>query len=301
MSAGAAQYLAVDIGTTSLRAGVVSHGTVTESAVTAHPPEADATKLLDSVLFAIDVVLSASAEPVEGLAVSCPGPLKLPSGDVSPLGISAWRDFPLRDHLADRFGLPVLIDRDAVCLARGEQLGGRGNVLGVLCDATVTSGLVLHDDVAVDGDVAHVVVTGDSAPCRCGAHGCLAATVDADRILATAARGGARAQDLTDLVAMARRGDKCAADALHAAGTALGTALASAAALLDLDVAAIGGELSHAADLVMDGVFAAWERHHSGGSNRRCRVVLAAPDSVLIGAATLFRGAPETGPRNGFP
>ena len=44
-----------------------------------------------------------------------------PGGEtVSPLNIPAWREFPLRDRLADAHGLPVRVDNDAKALALGE-------------------------------------------------------------------------------------------------------------------------------------------------------------------------------------
>lgn len=298
MTEVAPHYLALDVGRTRMTAATISvDHQVIASAVTATPRRADAAELLDTAIFALNVVLSAAVGPVAGLGVSCPGPLKLPSGDVSPHGITAWRDFPLRDQLAERVGVPVLVDRDAVCLALGEYLavGGRANVLGVLTDDIVTSGVVLAGSTTIGGDIAHVVVARDGRRCRCGAHGCLASIADREHILAAAADRGVGASDIGELVATARGGDAEATAVLNGSGMALGTAIASAAAMLDLDVVAIGGELSQAADLVLDGMYAAWERHAGTASNRRCRVLLAASDSRLIGAAGLFRIAREPG------
>ena len=50
-----------------------------------------------------------------------------------PLNIPAWRDFPLRDRLAELTGLPVHVDNDAKALALGEGWVGRGRA------ATATS------------------------------------------------------------------------------------------------------------------------------------------------------------------
>jgi glucokinase len=73
------------------------------------------------------------------------------------------------------------------------------------------------------------------------------------------------------------------------AGNALGVAIASAAHLLELDVVAVGGGLTHAGELLLGPARAAFARHARMKFAAKCRIVRAAldVDAGLIGAAAL--------------
>jgi glucokinase len=91
-----------------------------------------------------------------------------------------------------------------------------------------------------------------------------------------------------ELAASARAGDPVALAAFQRAGRAVGVAVASAAAVLDLQVAVIGGGLSMAGDLLMPSVYEAFGQHAGLEFAAQCRIVLAREDSGLVGAAALF-------------
>ena len=90
------------------------------------------------------------------------------------------------------------------------------------------------------------------------------------------------------LAESARAGDAVAVAAFQRGGRAVGTAIASAAALLDLDVVAIGGGISQAGDLFLPAVFEGFEQHAGLEFVSRCRILLAQDESALVGAAALF-------------
>ena len=86
-----------------------------------------------------------------------------------------------------------------------------------------------------------------------------------------------------ELAESARSGDAIAVDALHRAGTALGGAIASAAALLDVDLAVIGGGFAQSGAPLWEPMLDAAARHARLSFVAGLRIVPA----ELGGAGTL--------------
>ncbi|WP_019630002.1 ROK family protein [Actinomadura atramentaria] len=257
---GSGHVLALDVGGTKLAAGLVDESGGVVRALRAATPAGRYVEAED-LWRALTELLDAAAGDAEvtGVGVGCGGPMIWPDGEVSPLNIPAWRRFPLRARLAERYaGLPVRLHNDAVCVAVAEHWRGaaRGhrNVLGMVVSTGVGGGLIL-DDRLVNGSsgnaghVGHVTVDPDGPPCACGGRGCLEAVARGPALVAWAqAHGWRTGADATgvDLAADARRGDPTALRAFHRAGTALGTAIASVTHVCDLDVVALGGGIAEA-------------------------------------------------------
>jgi glucokinase len=236
---------------------------------------------------------------VAGVGVGCGGPMRWPEGVVSTLNIPAWRDFPLRQRLADLFpGRPVRLHNDAVAFAAGEHWRGAGagvpNLLGMVVSTGVGGGLILDGRVRDGatgnaGHIGHVVVDPAGPDCTCGGRGCLEAVARGPATVAWARAQGFAGVDGRALVTAARGGDAVALAALRRSGSAVGQALAGATALLDLDLVVIGGGLSAAGDLLFGPLQAAFDRHARMPFTRRLRIVPAQrpADAGLLGAAAL--------------
>jgi glucokinase len=297
--------LALDIGGTKLAAAVVDRGGRVSAAArvpTPHGRRLDAETLWKTVVALLDRFTSGvGARTFAGVGVGCGGPMSWPDGRVSPLNIPAWRDFPLRERLQERFpGIPVRVHNDAVCVAVGEHWRGAGrgqnDVLGMVVSTGVGGGLVLGGRL-VDGrsgnagHIGHVVVDPEGPDCECGGRGCLEAIARGPAVAAWAraqgwGRAGSTARDVADDAA---RGHPVALAALRRAGEALGVAIASATHLCDVDVVAIGGGLSQAGPLLFDPLEEAFRRHAGMRWARAVRVVPAAlgQEAGLVGAAAL--------------
>lgn len=265
--------LAVDIGGTKLAAAVVdADGRVAGFVERPTPVTTDPQVLFAHLQATIAATLQAAGvapATLCAIGVGCGGPMRYPEGRVSPLNIPAWRDFPLRARLEASYGLPVRVDNDAKAFALGEYWQGAGRgaraLLGMVVSTGVGGGLVLdgqlvHGAQGNAGHIGHVIVRPGGPCCACGARGCLEA-IAAGPSLARAAvralgRGTASAlrgvAPLTGeaVAAAARAGDPLALTLLAEAGRAIGQALASAAALLDLDRVVIGGGVSQAGTLL---------------------------------------------------
>jgi len=211
-----------------------------------------------------------------------------PSGEVSPLNMPAWRGFPLRKRLAEEFDSErVLIHNDAVGLAVGEHWKGAGvgtsNLLGITVSTGVGGGLILagrlyHGTSGNAGHVGHVVVEPDGPVCACGGRGCLEAIASGPNTVRHALDEGWRPRpgvvaDGVALAAAAATGDAVALRSVARAGRAVGTAIASCANLLDLEVAAIVGGFSQSGPPFWEPLQQAFAAHAGFPFAAACRVV----------------------------
>jgi glucokinase len=240
-------WLAVDIGGTKLAAARWDGGLgQVHRSPTGTDPWEQLVALLDPL-----------TDGIEGIGVGCGGPMQWPQGRVSPLNIPAWRDFPLGDELGRRYGVPVRVHNDAVCHAVGEHWQGgwrTDDLLGLVVSTGVGGGIIsggrlLAGASGNGGHVGHIVVDPGGPLCGCGVRGCLEAVARGPAIVAWAAGKGCRAASGVELAALAVQGDAVALQAFARAGRALGLGIASAAALLDVEVVTIGGGISEVPSL----------------------------------------------------
>ncbi|MER8084439.1 ROK family transcriptional regulator [Streptomyces sp. NPDC058316] len=165
--------------------------------------------------------VSTAGRPVLGVGVAVPGPLDHRGGVLHRVtGFPQWDGYPLRDALAARTGLPVVVDKDTNAAALGLALraAGPGDFaylhLGTGLGAGLVLGGALHRGARTGaGEFGHQTVQLDGPVCGCGGRGCIEALC-----LAAVARG--------DVAEAAR---------------VLGTGAANLVGLLDIDRVVLGG------------------------------------------------------------
>ena len=125
---------------------------------------------------------SVSQTDVAGLGVGLPGPIEFASGrSISTPIMVGWKNYPVRDRLAEHFGVDVVVDNEVNTMAVGEQRCGlaRGvdNFVFVKVGTGIAAGIfsngLLHRGAdGVAGDIGHIAVEGGSPVlCRCGRYG----------------------------------------------------------------------------------------------------------------------------------
>ena len=301
--------LAIDIGATKLSAGLVTGlGEIVCSGRVPTPASDDPEDVFEALTGAVDDVLHAGgidpadAAELPGIGVATASPLDAQAGTVSPVNIHAWRGFPLRDRLAERYGRPVRMFGDAVSVAVAEHwrgaARGRRNVLGMVVSTGVGGGLILDGRVVPGttgnaGHIGHVSVDPAGPVCDCGGTGCLEAIASGTAIAAWAAKRTADRRVPLDTAARAaeaaRAGDPVALAAFRRAGEAIGMAVAGAVTLLDLDVVVIGGGVAAAGAVLFDPIADGYARYAALDFAALPRVVPAAlgGDAGLVGAAAV--------------
>jgi glucokinase len=306
--------LAIDVGGTKLAAAVIAaEGRMLASERLVTPPVSDGDELFNVLEAVCRRVLAKAAVDVVGIGVGCGGPMIYPDGIVSPLnilspsGVPIWRDFPLRGRLAQAFGRPCVVDNDAKALALGERWQGAGrgsnNMLGMVVSTGVGGGIILdghllHGFAGNSGHVGHIIVWPNGPLCGCGARGCVEGVASgsglARRLTEALASGAttslAPGSSAADIAAAARQGDALASELFRTAGEGVGRGIASAAALLDLELVVIGGSIAlRAWDLLSPPLEATLRATAQLDFTRGLRVVQAelGDQAGLFGAARL--------------
>ncbi len=297
--------LAVDIGGTKIAAALVDPaGAIVHAVQHPTPTSVYAEHLWTAVETLIVDAVDRAGGTVGAVGIASAGPLNLAAGTVSPINITCWHDFPLRERVAATVpGVPVRLAGDGVCMALGEQWRGAGRdarfLLGMVVSTGIGGGLVLDGEpyfghTGNAGHVGHVVVQPDGRPCTCGGRGCVEtvaagpALVQWARANGWAARSGAGGRELA---AAAAAGDAVAVRAFHRGAAALAVTIASAAAMCDLDLVVIGGGIGRSGSVLFGPLRTALASYARLDFLSALRVLPAelGADAGLIGAAALVR------------
>ena len=182
------QYLAIDIGGTAVKLGIVDEeGRVlskTEQSVCFDNYE---TPILTTVLSAAEQFLKEQAVEPQGLAgigVSAAGQIDSRKGIVAGTcgSLPNYIGSPIKAELEAKFGLPTTVANDANCMTLGEVWvgGAKGctDVIGVTLGTGVgggilTGGRLLEGARGLGGELGHFRTHAlDGVLCTCGASGC---------------------------------------------------------------------------------------------------------------------------------
>ena len=182
------QYLAIDIGGTSVKLGIVDEeGRVLAKAEQSVCFDYYETPILTTVLSASEQFLKEQDVRPQGLAgigVSATGQIDTHTGTVVGTCGSLPHDIgtPLKAALEAKFGLPVTVANDANCMTLGEVWvgGAKGytDVIGVTLGTGVgggilTGGRLLEGARGLGGELGHYRTHAlDGVLCTCGASGC---------------------------------------------------------------------------------------------------------------------------------
>jgi glucokinase len=219
-----------------------------------------------------DAAAAAGIEPstLAGVGVGSPGVIDDDAGTVSQArNLPDWIEaFPVARVLGDAVGARVSIGNDVSVATNAEfELGAAKefqSLLGVFWGTGVGGGIVLDglqwDGRGAAGEIGHVVVKMDGRQCPCGRFGCMEAYAGRGAMEARARKLHEDRGHKTDLFKiMEERGrtrltsgiwsraleaeDKMAIDIVDEAVEAIGTAVASALNVLDVEAVVIGGGL----------------------------------------------------------
>ncbi|HEX7398811.1 MAG TPA: ROK family protein [Candidatus Limnocylindrales bacterium] len=303
--AGSAVVVALDIAVDSLAAAIVGLGGRTLARVRIERSRehssvdeiaADLTGLARTVLGR-----RSGAEPVVGIGVAVVGVVRRSDGVVSMAPNLGWRDIPLGDRLARALDLSVPIsvanEADLGTLAelrRGAAVGADDLVyisgeVGV-GGGVIVGGRPLTGVAGYAGEVGHMPVNPQGAPCRCGSVGCWETEVGEDALLVRAGLmpGGGRAA-VDAVLREAAAGSATAQAALDHVGTWLGLGLASLANLLNPQLIVLGGRFGRMYPFVSRALHAELDRRTLPAARSLVTVIPTSlgVDAPLLGAAEL--------------
>jgi glucokinase-like ROK family protein len=264
--ASSAPAIGVDIGGTSIKAGLVRRGG--EVCFPAQTPT-DAGKGRDaitaSLVQAVEQVLMATrAESIApiGIGIATAGAVDHRDGSIFAAtdNLPGWAGFQLRAFAEKRFHLPAFVVNDAQAAVLSEAHFGLGRGLSDFIAVTIGTGIgggivsagkLLRGQHGFAGTIGHTVIHAGGLPCNCGRSGCLEAYVSTAALLRNyREQGGAVSDGAMDDAALAlkinllaRQGDAAAQKAYAVLSGHLAEGIANLFNLLDPQAVLLSGGL----------------------------------------------------------
>jgi glucokinase len=274
MAAGC--VIGVDLGGTKLLAGTVdSRLDVHHRAYRLARPD-DTGALIDQLVETIGEAIDASTAEVLAVGVGIPCLVEPKTGVALDSNHLPLRGVGVRDLLAERLGLPVVVDNDAnaamlVEWRMGEAQGASDAVMLTLGTGIggglIVGGRLVHGARGAAAELGHIMVDSDGPPCpgRCPNHGCLEALVSGHAIGAEGlrvARGApesalgralASGREITGslVTELAHDGDTAARDVMNLMGERLGLGVVTLVNIFNPEVVVVGGGAIAAGELLL--------------------------------------------------
>ncbi len=307
--------IGIDFGGTTIKSAVVREGAVVLRGEVIETHEHGSAESLCRAMLAVIAALRAVHPEVAAVGVGLPGFVDSVSGIVHSLtNVPGWLEVPLRGLIAERTGLPAIIENDANAMAYGESLHGaaRGHrhVVCVTLGTGVGGGLVLDGRLyrgaqLAAGEIGHTSIDYRGLRGPYGELGGLEQYVGNAQIAAHASQLYAEAgrsvppEQCTplDLDLAAQAGDPIAAAVWERAGTQIGCALANVVWLLNPSFIVIGGGVAAAGELLFGPIRRTIRERTLALFHEKLHVLPATlgNDAGIIGAAELALEAAAIG------
>lgn len=314
----------VDLGGTSINAGVVPYegGTVLGMRSLPTEPQRGAKAVVDRMIQMIrDAMKDARREasiPEDGfvgIGLGSPGPLDRSTGTVIETPNLGWRNFPLRDLVANEIGLDATLDNDGNAAALGEYWLGAGRDVTALVGVTLGTGIgggfvldgeVYHGVSDVAGEIGHMTIDSTGRKCNCGNYGCLEAYASGPAIAARAIEGLASGEpsllpdlmngELDEITAATVyeaivAGDIYAKEVMRETAKFLGTGIANLINVLNPAMVVISGGVTRAGDHLFEPLRAEVRKRAFRVAADACRIVPSELGDMagVVGAAATYR------------
>jgi glucokinase len=306
--------IGVDMGGTKLLAGAVDPELSVHHRAHRTLIGLDQAGVIDAAVGAVAELREASKREIAAVGFGIPSLIDRRSGrSVSSVHLPL-ADVQFGDVMAERLGLPVLMDNDGNLAALGEQRAGAAagcrDAVVLTIGTGIASGLILDGRLyrgwlGAAGELGHMVIDYDGPPCHgnCPNRGCLevmasgtalareAVRLAAERpdsgLAAAADEGYALAGPL--VTELAHDGDAAAMEALELIGRRLGVGLANIVNIFNPEAVVIGGGVMAAGELLLDPARAVMAERALPPSRDEVRIVPAelGAEAGMVGAAVL--------------
>jgi glucokinase len=275
-------------------------------------------RMIDMVEQAIAEVLrerGGTRDQVAGVGIGSPGPLDRKAGMVINTPNLGWRNFPLRDLIANAVNLPATLDNDANCATYGEWWLGAGRGVDTLVGLTLGTGIgggivldgqIYHGCSDVAGEIGHMTIDSTGRRCKCGNYGCLEAYASGPAIALRAMEGieagaesiladmvGGRLEEISAATVYEGvvAGDDYANEVMKDTAKFLGAGIANIINILNPEMVVIAGGVTRAGDHLFVPLRAEVRRRAFRSAEERCSIVSGVlPGTAgVVGAAAVFK------------
>lgn len=278
-------------------------------------PATDPEAIIEAVVHLVEDLRA--GEELLAVGVAAAGFINASQSEVMYSPNLNWRNEPLKAKLESRLGLPVFIENDANAAGWAEHRFGAAKGISNMMmitigtgvgGAIVTDGRLFRGGFGIGAELGHWRFVPNGKPCGCGQRGCLEQYASGTALLNNAKdlvnSGVEKAKRLLELSGRAenldgqmifeaiQENDPAALELLEELGTNIGIAIASMVAILDPEVAVIGGGVSLLGDRLLQPIRRAYLEHLPAKGFRPEISIVAAlltNEAGAIGAADLAR------------
>jgi glucokinase len=324
--------IGVDLGGTKLLAGALGADLAVVHRTNRPVLGLTQDELVQMVADAVEEIRTAIDGPIDAVGFGIPCTFDNRTGMAVQAVNVPLRDIAFGEVMADRLGIPVVVDNDANCHILCESRIGIATGASEVCLLTlgtgIGGGLLLRGEVyrgwiGGGAEMGHMVVEINGRPCQgnCPNWGCLESVASGSALVREASLAVARQPDtalghaleegreLTGplITELATAGDPVAQGAIETIGRALGVGIANLVNIFNPQVVVIGGGVIAAGELLLAPAREVMmERALSPGKDVvRVEAARHGPEAGMIGAALLARdvaagvptGALEAHPR----
>lgn len=303
-AAGAA--VGADIGRRHVRVAVadLSHRVLAERQAR-FDVDGRATQALDLVAALVNEAIDEAGvdrSRVLGVGVGVPAPIDRGGLLGTSRILPGWTKLTPGVDLAERLGLPVLVENDANLggLAEARYGAGRGHpdVLYLklatgIGGALVFDGRLHRGSGGLAGEVGHTTVSDTGAICRCGNRGCLELVAGGTALVEALRHTGVAVEGIPDIIALAEQGSPGCHRVLTDAGGRVGIAIANVVKIVDPSIVVIGGELAAAGDLLLDPIRAALRQTGLAGAQPPVTPAVLGESAEALGGVLLVLNEPH--------
>lgn len=311
-------FVGLDVGGTTMKAGVVDDNGVPLAAPVSLPTEPAKGQDHGLATMAETIRQAVAAAKVEmaqiaAIGVATPGSMDIAAGLIlDPPNLKPWRNVPVRQYVADALGLPTAFQNDANAAALGEFWVGAGKEYRSMVLFTLGTGVgggivigdrILEGEHSHGGEVGHIKIEMTNPRlCGCGKRGCLEAYASATAVVARArealADDGGRSSLHGDLkekgrisaravFAAAAGGDELAKQIVDDTAKYLAIGAANMMHVIDPEVIAFAGGMTAAGEPFLDAIRRKVHDYAFAAPAAKCQIRYAqlGSNAGFIGAA----------------
>src|SRR5437868_6431884 len=161
-------YVGLDVGGTTMKAGVVDDAGRPLSAVSL-PTEAQLgqdhglARMCETIRAAV-AAAELRLDQIAAVGVATPGTMDIPGGLIlDPPNLKPWKNVPVRQYIQEKFRLPTAFQNDANAAACGEYWMGAGKGVRSMVLFTLGTGIgcgIVLGDLVVEGEHSHGAEVG---------------------------------------------------------------------------------------------------------------------------------------------
>ena len=312
--------IGIDLGGTNIAVGIVDdeHKIVVKKStptLAKRPPEEIVADMARVCLEAC-AELKIDIKDIANIGIASPGIANPVNGCVEYANNLPFRRFPIVKLLSENLGVDnsiIKIANDANAAAWGEAVAGAAkgtaNSIMVTLGTGVGGGIILDNKILVGfnsaaGEIGHIVIEQDGAPCGCGRRGCWEAYSSATaliRMTKEAVEECKKTGRYTSMLKAERISGRTACDAMRAGdevGTEvynkyvkyLATGITNLVNIFQPEVISLGGGVSNEGQSLIDAITPLVRAEQYGGdvvALTQLRIATLGNDAGIIGAAAL--------------